>query len=413
MARELHKLSANKVANLKEHGRHADGGGLYLKVDKSGRRWVFMYRLRDPGQTEGAGRLREMGLGPLHTVPLKLAREMATAARLAVREGRDPIEARKGRDEAEPVDRGPTFGAIAVDLMAKLAPSWRNAVHRRQWDTTLKVDAAGIWDKPVGEITTADVLAILTPIWQTKQETASRLRGRIERVLDAAKVQGHRSGENPAAWKGNLQLVLPARQKLSRGHHAAMDVADVPGFVAALRNREATAALCLEFVILTACRTGEAIGAKWDEIDTDAKVWRIPAARMKSARPHAIPLTARALTILDAVRLLKDEGNHVFPGERRNQPLSNMAMLALLKRMDVTTTVHGFRSSFRDWAGNHTSFPRELAEHALAHVIGDTTEQAYRRGDALERRRVMMEAWAQFLDAPTEGKVVPLHKVGA
>jgi integrase len=240
------------------------------------------------------------------------------------------------------------------------------------------------------------------------------VRGRIERVLDAAKAKGLRSGENPARWRGHLNNLLPKRQKLPRGHHAAMPFADVPAFVADLRQREAVAALALEFTILTAGRSGEILGARWAEVDREAKVWTIPAERMKSGREHRVPLTARALEILDTVEKVRSS-DFVFPGRRRGRPLSPMSMTLLLRRMNVTNaTVHGFRSAFRDWCGERTTFPREIAEAALAHVVGDPTERAYRRSDALEKRRKLMEAWAGFLSAPkANGTVVPLAKMKA
>jgi integrase len=282
---------------------------------------------------------------------------------------------------------------------------------------TLREYAKPVRHKPVNEITTADVLQVLRPIWQTIPETAARVRGRIENVLDAAKVKGFRIGENPAAWRGHLKLILPARQKLTRGHHAAMAIDDLPGFMASLHARPAVAARCLEYAILTAARSKEALRARWHEIDLQAHVWIIPPVdpfdgerRMKAGREHRVPLTERAVAILREMEALRD-GVFVFPGLRRSQPLSSMALEMLLRRMKVeSATVHGFRSTFRDWAGNRTSYPRELAEHAIAHVIGDKAEQAYRRDDALERRRPMMEAWAAFCHPRPAGKVISLSR---
>jgi integrase len=293
-----------------------------------------------------------------------------------------------------------------------MAPNWRNPKHRPQWEMTLREYARPLRDKPVSEITTEDVLAVLRPIWQRIPETANRVRGRIENVLDAAKVQGFRTGENPAAWRGHLKLVLPAHRKLTRGHHAAMPIDDLPEFMAALRARPAIAARCLEFAILTATRSSEALGARWDEIDLGTKVWTIPAfnaktgRRMKAGREHRVPLADRVMEILDEMKPLM-VGDHVFSGRRQNQPLSSTALEMMLRRMNRRdVTVHGFRSTFRDWAGNRTSYPRELAEHALAHTIGDKAEQAYRRDDALERRRPMMEEWAYFCDVSTKSNRV-------
>ncbi len=400
MARQVHRLSARRVQTLDTPGMHADGGGLYLRITagkSSGKRWVFLYR------RPADGKRCELGLGGARAVPLARAREKATKARTCVADGRDPL-AVKSAD-----DRMPTFGELADCHIAAMSPGWRNSKHRAQWEMTLRVYAKPLRAKLVNEITTADVLAVLQPIWRTIPETASRVRGRIENVLDAAKAQGYRSGENPAAWRGHLKLILPARQKLTRGHHARMPIDDVPGFMAKLRAREAVAARCLEFAILTAARSGEAMGARWDEIDFATRIWIIPASRMKAAREHRIPLCGRALAILTEMQTLQDRQN-VFPGQRRGKPLSVMALEMVLRRMAIEgATVHGFRSCFRDWAGNRTSFPRELAEHALAHVIGDKAEQAYRRDDALERRRPLMESWAAFCEAPAGANVVPLR----
>jgi integrase len=335
-------------------------------------------------------------------VPLAKARALAEEARREVRNGIDPIAARAVVEEAK--DESPilTFGAFADTLVDEIEGGFRNAKHRYQWRRTLEVYAASIRDKPIDQITTDDVLACLRPIWLTKQETAARLRGRIERVLDAAKARGLRDGENPARWRGHLSNLLPRRQKLQRGHHAAMPFDEVPAFVARLREREAVSALALEFTILTAARTGEVFGATWGEIDLEARLWTVPAARTKAGREHRVPLVDRAVAILEAAAALRTDPSpaaFVFPGGRAGRPLSNMAFKALFERMGVTgITAHGFRSSFRDWAGECTPFPREVAEAALAHVVGDETERAYRRGDALEKRRQMMATWAGYCD---------------
>jgi integrase len=276
---------------------------------------------------------------------------------------------------------------------------------------TLGVYAAPMRRKPVDTVSTEDVLGVLKPIWTEKPETASRLRGRIEVVLDAARAAGHRTGENPARWKGHLAQLLSKRQKLTRGHHAALPYAEVPDFVARLHEQTGLAALALEFTILTAARSGEALGAKWSEIDFDEKLWTVPAARMKGSREHRVPLSSRALAALAQTRKLQTN-DYVFPGQKRGRPLSGMSMEMLLRRMKVEdVTVHGFRSSFRDWAGDKTSFPREVAEAALAHAIGDETEAAYRRSDALVKRRKLMEAWAAYCEPKaTDEKVTPLRR---
>lgn len=396
MARQLSKLSARTVATLREPGRHSDGGGLYLVVDpmrpgdtgRPGKRWVFLFRWKEPGAS-GPGRLREMGLGGLDAVDLADARDLAEAARKLVQKQIDPIRAKHATREV------PTFGDVADQLLSDLAPQWRNAKHRAQWKTTLETQAAPLRPLKVDAVTTDDVLKVLKPIWTKQPETASRLRGRIERVLAAASARGFRSGSNPALWRGHLDRLMPARQHLSRGHHKAIPFAKLPEFMAVLQTREAVAALALEFLILTAARSGEVLGAKWSEIDVDDKVWTVPAERMKAAREHRVPLSDRALAVLSKVKPLRD-GDHVFPGPGKGRPLSTMAMAMLLRRMSQEITVHGFRSSFRDWAGEVTEFPREVAEAALAHAVGDMVERAYRRGDALEKRRRLMDEWARF-----------------
>ena len=304
---------------------------------------------------------------------------------------------------------------MADEIVANLTEGFRNAKHRQQWTNTLAAYAATIRDKPVANINTADVLAILQPIWTTKAETASRVRGRIERVLDAAKARGLRTGENPARWRGHLDTLLSRRKKLTRGHHTALPYTNVPAFYADLRKRDGFAALALRFTIITAARSNETYGSRWSEIDRKAKVWTVPPERMKAARPHRVPLTDEALAILDAVNMATPAGRErkpddfIFPGAKRVRPLSGEAMSAVLDRMGVAVTVHGFRSTFRDWAGDETQFPREIAEAALAHVVGDETEQAYRRGDALARRRALMTAWSDYCTtANTGNNVVPL-----
>jgi integrase len=299
---------------------------------------------------------------------------------------------------------------MADDVRETLSASFRSEKHKAQWKSTLETYAAPLRAKSVDTIATDDVLGVLKPIWTTKAETASRVRGRIEKVLDAAKARGFRGGENPARWRGHLDHLLPRLSKLARGHHAAMPYEDVAAFIAELRKREATSALALELCILTAVRSGEVLGMRWPEIDLDKKIWTVPANRMKAGREHRVPLSPRATAILRQAEKSKT-GEFVFPGQARNKPLSNMAMEMILRRMKVeNATVHGFRSAFRDWAGNVSNFPREIIETALAHVIGDKAEQAYRRSDALEKRRKLMEAWAAFCEPKTAGNVVQIGK---
>jgi integrase len=375
------RLTSRKVETAKP-GKYGDGDGLQLAVTPSGaKKWVLRFLWQ--------GKAREMGLGSYPEVGLAEARDKALAGRRLARKGVDPIAERRK-------DRGiPTFGELADEIADQLAEGFRNEKHKAQWRMTLTVYAERLRAKPVDKIETADVLGVLRPIWQAKPETASRLRGRIERVLNAAKAKGYRTGENPAAWRGHLENLLAKRQKLTRGHHAAMPYADIPTFVARLRERESVAARALEFAILTAARSGEVLGARWSEIDFEATVWTLPPERMKAAREHRVPLSKRTLAILKEVHEART-GDYVFPGQRTGRPLSVMALEMVLRRMDADVTTHGFRSSFRDWAGNETHFPRELAEHALAHVIGDKAEQAYRRSDALGRRRDLMDAWARY-----------------
>lgn len=392
-------LSARGVEAIKEPGRHADGGGLYFVVAPSGSRsWVFRFKY--------GGKVKDMGLGGYPAVALAKARELADDARAHVKAGRNPIEVRK----VEPA-KVPTFGEAADAYVDAMAPQFRSAKHIAQWRMTLTEYAAPIRGKLVSEVTTDDVLKVLKVLWTEKPETASRVRGRIERVLNAAKAQGHRSGENPAAWRGHLANLLPKRHKLTRGHHAAMPFADVPAFLVRLRDRDATAARALEFAILTAARSGEVREATWSEFDLDAAVWTVPAPRMKAGREHRVPLSPRAVAILkEMTGHGQAPGAYVFPGTKKGRPLSVMAMDMVLRRMDLDVTVHGFRSSFRDWAGEASTFPREVAEAALAHVVGDQTERAYRRGDALAKRRKLMEAWGGFCEPKTGGQVVALRR---
>jgi integrase len=383
MGRTTKRLSALDVKAKTKPGRYADGDGLYLNVAAGkSKSWVFLW-MKD-------GKRREMGLGSYPAVSLVSARSRTEECRRQVAEGRNPIAERK---KTAPV----TFGDAADKFVESMASSFRNAKHRDQWKMTLgDAYCAELRKRPISAVDTNDVLQVLTPIWQAKSETASRIRGRVERVLDFAQVKGWRSGENPARWRGHLKNALPARHKLARRHHAAMPYAGVPAFVTRLQGAEAMAARGLEFLILTAARSGEVLGAKWPEVDLDAAVWTVPAERMKAAKEHRVPLSPRAVTLLKAQRETK-MNDFIFPGEKKGAPLSSMAFAMLMRRMKVDQfTAHGFRSAFRDWAGDETSFPRELAEAALAHRVGDETERAYRRSDALDRRRNLMVAWADY-----------------
>jgi integrase len=383
VAREIGRLSALDVKRAKERGLYNDGGGLHLQIDRNGARsWIFRY---------GAQGRRYLGLGPLHTITLAEARERARDCRKLLLEGRDPIAEKQARKAAARIDAARTiiFADAAETYISSHHAAWKNEKNRTQWRNTLRDYAFPVIGKlPVAAIDTGLVLRVLQPIWTTKNETASRVRMRIERILSWATVQGYRSGDNPARWDKHLDNLLPPQGKVAPvKHHAALPYADVPGFIREMRERDGLAGEALEFLILTAARTGEIIGATWDEFDLKEKVWTVPASRMKATREHRVPLSERAIEILkDQPR----DGERVFP-------LSNMAFLQLLKRMgrgDITG--HGFRSSFRDWASETHDASRDVVEMALAHAVSDKTEAAYRRGDLLKKRRQLMDDWAAF-----------------
>lgn len=398
MPRKLHNaLTVLAVKNAKP-GRHADGGGLHLLVKDTGARsWVYRFMLK--------GKSRDIGLGAAGPGGISLAdaRDLATALRLKVKAGIDPLEERqrseakaKAAEQAAKV-AGISFKTMAETHIAANRDSWRNAKHKQQWENTLKTYAYPvIGDLPVAEVDTPHVLKVLEPIWREVPETASRLRGRIETVLDSAKARGYRQGENPARWRGHLAQILPTRTKLSRGHHKAMPYEAIPAFVKQLQERKAVAALALEFVILTSARTGEVIAAEWSEVDLSKAVWTVPAERMKAGKEHRVPLSPRAVTILEEMQQLG--GKYLFPGVQRDK-LSGMAMAMLLRRMKQDVTVHGFRSAFRDWASECTGYSHEVAEMALAHTISNAVERAYRRGDLFEKRRRLMVDWAAYCAA--------------
>jgi len=393
MARSMHKLTARKVATVKDAGRYSDGDGLYLRVGRSNdKRWVFRYT--SPSSTTS----REMGLGSARNgmVSLGEARALALKARETLQSGYDPLEQRsRARSKQQKM---PTFGEFSDQFVDEQVTAFRNAKHIAQWRMTLREYAAPIRQKQVDAITTEDILGILQPMWRTKPETADRLRGRIERVLNAAKALGLRSGENPAAWRGHLELLLPKREKLTRGHFAAMPYGDVPQFIQHLRTQKGTAARALEFLILSACRSGEVRQMQWCELDLQNGIWTIPAPRMKTCREHRVPITNRMNELLTDAQEQDYKTEYVFVGPVKKNPFSDFALSAVLKRMKIANcTVHGFRSSFRDWAGDMTDTPREVAEAALAHAVGDATERAYRRGSAFEKRQVLMQAWERHI----------------
>lgn len=410
MARGLNRLTARTVASLTQPGKYSDGGGLYLSVRPGGsRQWVVRYML--------AGRRQEMGLGAVDDVPLAEARRMAGECRAQLARGENPLDVRRAAREAEQAAgsgrEARTFAAVRDAVLAGRVAGLRNDKHRAQWRSTLETYAAPLNALDVADVQVEHVLGVLQPLWQRVPETASRLRGRIERVLAAGQALGLMplGWRNPAQWRGHLDELLPRRRKLSRGHHAALPWRDVPGFVGELREREAPAARLLEFAILTAARSNEARGATWDEIDFSAAVWTVPGGvngRMKAGLPHRVPLSAGALAVLAAAGP-PVPGKLIFPGPKGGK-FSDMVFSALFERMGrADITAHGFRSSFRDWAGDATNFPREVIEAALAHAIENKAEAAYRRGDALEKRRELMQAWDNFCRV-REANVVPLTR---
>lgn len=393
MARTSNRLTAMTVQKLKEPGRYADGGGLYLQIGPTGgKSWLFRYTRQ--------GKAREMGLGALNVVSLADAREAAMSVRRTLAAGHDPLETRKAERQQQEAEAsgGMTFSECASAYIEAHKSAWRNEKHVAQWSSTIKTYVEPVFGTlPVQAVNLEMVLKVLEPIWQTKPETAARLRGRIESVLDWAAVRRHRSTDNPARWKGHLDKLLPPRSKVQRvQHHAALPFEEIGAFMAELRQREEGAARALEFTILTASRTSEVLNARWDEFDLDAKVWRIPGTRMKAGKDHRVPLSEAAMAVLTRMAEIR-QCAFVFPGQKKERPLSNMVFLQLLKRMKRSDlTAHGFRSTFRDWAAERTAFSRDVAEMALAHTIGDKVEAAYRRGDLFDKRRELMEAWASF-----------------
>ena len=396
MGRTVDKLSALTVTRAKEPGYYGDGAGLYLQVSRSGTKsWIFRFTI--------AGKQREMGLGPLHTISLAQAREKARDCRALLLEGKDPLEARNAAKLGEALDRARamTFEQCAAAYIAAHRGGWKSVKHAAQWESTLATYAAPvIGSMPVAAVDTALVVKVLEPIWTEKTETATRLRGRIESILDWATVSKFRVGENPARWRGHLDNLLANPTKVSRvAHHAALPWANVTGFMAELRKREGIAARAVEFGILTAARSGEVRGATWAEIDLDAALWTVPAERMKGGREHRVPLSRRAIALLEVA---PRTGDYIFPGSRAQSPLSDMSLTAVLRRMGrPEITMHGFRSTFRDWCSESVgnTFPREVCEHALAHSLPDKVEAAYRRGDLIEKRKVLMQVWADYCGA--------------
>ncbi|MGR9399318.1 tyrosine-type recombinase/integrase [Rhizobium leguminosarum] len=399
-----HKLTETKVKAALKAGKPdklGDGDGLWLYVQASGTAsWVFIW-VRHKWR-------RELGLGSYSSgvrhVSLADARDKAEAVRGILGRGGDPF---KELPERIAAGKPKTFGEVCDDLLAAKETTFRNEKHKAQWRMTLEVYAKPLRKIPVTDVSTDDVVRVLRPLWQDKQETASRLRGRIEKVLDYAKALKLRDGENPARWKGHLDHILGERRKLKRGHHAAMPYVDVPAFMVRLSEADGLGARALELCILTATRSGEVLNARWSEIDFDAATWTVPAERMKAGKEHVVPLPPRALAILTALHE-KRLSEFVFPGQAPRKPISGMAMAMAMRRLEVGIyTVHGFRSAFRDWCGDATSFPRDVAEAALAHVIHGV-EAAYRRGSALAKRRKLLEAWASYCSTKNGDNVLAM-----
>lgn len=412
VAREINRLTPLGIKSQNKPGRYADGGGLWLQVTPRAqgegvtKSWLYRY-------TAPNGKQRQYGIGPFNTVSLADARQAAQDVRKLVHEGIDPIEKRHSeRAQARAKANGPeTFKDFAVKYIKLNSDGWKNAKHRAQWSSTLETYAYPvIGGLHVRDVTKQHVLQILEPIWESKTETARRVRSRIETVLDMAIAADARETENPARF-GVLRFLLPNQGRRPQvRHHPALPYSEIGTFMAQLRNRDDLSASALELLILTACRTSEIIGARWDEID--GNIWAIPAERMKAGREHRVPLTPDALAILDRLPVI-DGNPYVFPGQRTKRPLSNMAMLKLMNRMGFGEyTAHGFRSTFRDWAGEQTSYPREVAEAALAHGNPDKIEAAYQRGDFFDKRRKLMEAWAGYCGTvpKTAGNVTPIRK---
>jgi integrase len=400
MAQKIQRLTALAASRLSKPGLYADGAGLYLRVGRNGSRsWTFRFMLN--------GKAREMGFGGLHKVSLADARQKAGDARLLLSEGQDPLtqrhlnDTRRAAAEKAATARSMTFDQCAEAYINTHEASWKNEKHRQQWRNTLATYVSPIFGSiPVQEVDTDHIVKVIEPIWSKKTETARRIRGRIEVILDWAKVRGYRTGENPARWRGHLTHLLPARTKVRQvKHHAALPYDQISSFMAELREVEGTAAAALEFLILTAARTSEVIYARWSEVDLKKRAWVVPPERMKGYREHRVPLSGAAMVVLN--RIKGPKGLYLFPGRTPDMPLSNMALLVTLGRMDRgDITAHGFRSTFRDWAAEQTNFPHEVVEMALAHAVASKTEAAYRRSDLFDNRRRLMDVWATYCTKP-------------
>lgn len=395
MARTKHRLTAKAVENQKKPGLYADGGNLHLRIAPGGSKgWIFRFTL--------AGRTRDAGLGSYPTVSLAEARNEADRLRKQIAEGTDPIEARKSQRVASraEAERAITFERCAKAYVESHQAGWKNNKHRAQWHSTLKTYVYPVIGQlPVKDVDTAHLTQILRPIWTSKPETASRVRGRIEVILSWAKVRGYRDGENPAQWRGHLDHLLPAKGRVRKVvHHAALPYSEMPTFISRLRSHSSTTARALEFLILTNTRTSETLKATWSEIDLERRLWIIPGPRMKADKEHRVPLSSRAAEVVVELAEIRCS-EYVFPGMKLGRPLSQMALLMMLRRMGYeqgTVTAHGFRSTFKDWVSECTNLSMEASEIALSHKVANAVEAAYRRGDMFEKRREMMEAWSAF-----------------
>jgi integrase len=396
-----HKLSALTVSKMIKPGVYGDGAGLYIRVTDSGtKHWIHRFTL--------AGKAHWMGLGPYPEITLDKARQLTLDARRLTLEGINPIAERDAENARK--HGAITFQQCADQYIASHRSGWKNPKHVDQWINTVATYCGPVIGKlPVNEVSVGLVMRILDPIWSTKAETASRLRGRIEAILDWATVRGYRQGDNPARWKGQLDHLLPKPSRVKRvTHHAALGYAQIAELMVALRQEAGIAAKALEFTILTACRSGEVRLAAWDEINLDSRVWVIPGERMKAGKEHRVPLSDAALAVLEQ---MSRSTKLIFPGRAEGKPLSDMSLSAVLRRMGRDDlTVHGFRSTFRDWASESTNYPRDVAEMALAHTIGNKVEAAYRRGDLFTKRTRMMEDWARYCNQTQSGAVLPLKR---
>jgi integrase len=398
----MNKLTARAIAKAAPNSRHGDGGGLWLQVDRFGNKsWIYRYTI--------GGRARAMGLGPCHTVSLATARGLAREARLLLIRGIDPLDAKHDRRKRDARARASrmTFRQCADAYLKEHSKKWTNVRHVKQWQDSLESAASAFGPMDVSEIDTNAVIKFLQPRWAATPETASRVRGRIEQILNWAKARKFREGENPAAWRGQLEHLLAAKPGIE--HHAALPYAELPEFMGELREREGVAARALELCVLACARTSEVLGARWGEFDLKEKVWTIPAERMKGRKAHRVPLSDRAISLID--RLPRSDTDLLFPGRAGDKPMNERALLIVAKSMRSGITTHGFRSSFSDWARERTNFARDVVEMALAHSIKDRTEAAYRRGDALPKRAHLMQLWADFCSAPavTADNVRAIH----